>query len=98
MHFLKFYKGCGDRTPVPIDPLARVNVLKVVDAGVLWSVSPTLVWVLLIYSTFGTWLTTSVFGRKCAPRNRPCDACTSRTTATCNVCVALLVSRLRWIR
>ena len=35
-------------------------------ARVLWTVSPTLVWVLCAYATLGTWMTTSVFGRRCA--------------------------------
>lgn len=33
-------------------------------AGVLWSVAPRLVWFLLGYAAAGTWLTTSVFGRR----------------------------------
>mmetsp|Transcript_14977 Transcript_14977/g.45203 ORF Transcript_14977/g.45203 Transcript_14977/m.45203 type:complete len:636 (-) Transcript_14977:410-2317(-) len=33
-------------------------------AGVLWSVAPRLVWFLLGYAAIGTWLTTSVFGRR----------------------------------
>jgi ABC-type uncharacterized transport system fused permease/ATPase subunit len=36
-------------------------------AGVLWSVSPRLVGILILYCTIGTWLTTSVFGRRYAP-------------------------------
>ena len=32
-------------------------------SGVLWYLSPTLVWTLILYATFGTLLTTLVFGR-----------------------------------
>ena len=32
--------------------------------GVLWSVAPRLVWFLLGYAAAGTWLTTSLFGRR----------------------------------
>lgn len=35
-----------------------------VGAGVLWSVAPRLVWFLMGYAAAGTWLTTSVFGRR----------------------------------
>lgn len=41
-------------------------------AGVLWSISPRLVLLLLLYTGLGTWITTSLFGRKCAPPNPLC--------------------------
>ena len=51
-----------------INHAQRAQVLNVAAfSRVLWSVSPTLVWVLVGYATIGTWLTTSVFGRRCAP-------------------------------
>lgn len=40
-------------------------------AGVLWSISPRLVLLLLLYTGLGTWITTSLFGRKCAPPPTP---------------------------
>ncbi len=33
-------------------------------AGVLWTVAPSLVFFLFIYAVVGTWLTTSVFGKR----------------------------------
>lgn len=33
-------------------------------AGVLWTVAPSLVLFLLLYTGIGTWLTTSVFGKR----------------------------------
>jgi hypothetical protein len=40
-------------------------------AGVLWHIAPRLVVVLIAYATLGTYLTTSVFGRKCAMHVTP---------------------------
>lgn len=33
-------------------------------AGVLWTVAPSLVLFLFVYAVVGTWLTTSVFGKR----------------------------------
>jgi len=41
-----------------------VHLSFIENAGVLWMVAPSLVYFLLGYAVLGTWLTTSVFGRR----------------------------------
>lgn len=41
-------------------------------AGVLWGISHKLVWVIIVYTTAGTWLTATVFGRRCVSHLPSC--------------------------